>query len=256
MSSRQRLEIWKRIETIGDIAVIGIPFDVSPQDLIPFAEQIMKDNPHVKSVWGRLRGTEGDYRLSHYVHLLGDKRSETIYRENGASFFLDFTKVFFSQTLSYEHNRIPSMVRKGEVVINMFSGYGPFSILSLLKGAGKVYSIDLNPFAYYYTLVNLELNKAYGVIPILGDAFKKIYRLEEADRIICPLPERDEEAFEVAKQRVKGKGNSFIHLFARIQVKKGEDPRKVALQKFKGEFARIVRSVKPGLYHVVVDIRV
>jgi len=255
MSSRARSEIWKRIEIVGDVAIIGIPFDTSPEEIKPFAMEVMKKNPKVRSVWGRPRGTEGDFRLSHYVHLSGEKRSETLYKENGATFFLDFRKVFFSQTLSYEHKRISSLVKRGEIVINMFSGYGPFSILSKIHGAERVYSLDINPYAYYYTLVNVELNRAYGVFPLLGDSFKRIYEIERADRIICPLPERDDEAFEVAKQRVRGEG-SFIHIFAEVKVNKGEDPVKVAISKFKGYFARVVRSVKPGTYHVVVDVRV
>ncbi|BBG25280.1 class I SAM-dependent methyltransferase [Sulfuracidifex tepidarius] len=256
MSSRALSGIWKRIEIVGDVAIIGIPFNMSPEEVRPFAMDVMRENSKVRAVWGRPRGTEGNFRLSHYVHICGEMRSETLYRENGATFLLDFRKVFFSQTLSYEHRRISSLVRRGETVINMFSGYGPFSILSKIHGAGKVYSMDINPYAYYYTMVNVELNKAYGVLPILGDAFKRIYEVEKADRIICPLPERDEEAFEVAKQRVKGGGESFIHVFAEVKVNKGENPVKEALRKFKGDFARVVRSVKPGTYHVVVDVRV
>ncbi len=256
MSSRPHLNIWKRTEILGDIAIIGVPFSSEHEELLSYAEELMKRNPRLKSVWGRLRGTEGQYRLSRYVYLKGEERSETLYRENGALFLLDFRKVFFSQTLSYEHRRISGMIKRGETVINMFSGYGPFSVMCALRGAEKVYSIDINPYAYYYTIANLNLNKVYNVVPMFGDAFERIYDVEDADRVICPLPERDKEAFEVAKQKVKGGGNSYIHVFADVRVKKGDDPVKIALSEFKGTFARVVRSVKPGEYHVVVDVRV
>ncbi|MBB5252841.1 tRNA 4-demethylwyosine(37)-methyltransferase Taw21 [Sulfurisphaera ohwakuensis] len=248
----KELGLWKRVEIIGDIAVIGIPFDKTPEDVKPFAEELLRKLTYIKAVWGRYRDTHGDYRLSTLVHLAGEKRSETIYKEHGCRYFLDITKVFFSAKLSYEHLRIAKEVKSGEIIINMFAGYGPFSILSYILGKPKiVYSIDINPFAYYYMMVNIDLNKAYGVIPIYGNAFEKINYLPTADRIISPLPEKAEEAFKVAWDHVKSGG--IVHLFTEVE---GEDP----LNKIKDMypnviFARIVRSVKPKVYHVVVDIR-
>jgi len=248
--------IWKRVEILGDIAVIGVPFESREEDLKNYAKKILKRNPHVKSVWGKLRDTSGTYRLSTLIHLAGEKRSDTIYREHGCKYYLDITKVFFSTKLSYEHLRVASLVRKGEKIINMFAGFGPFSILSCVKGLPEVvYSIDINPYAYYFQKVNVELNKAYCVIPIYGDAFKRIYDLEDADRIISPLPELADEALEVALQKIKKGG--IIHLYAEIEAKKDEDPIKKAKEKYpNGIFYRIVRSVNPTTYHVVIDILV
>lgn len=248
----KKLGLWKRVEIVGDIAVIGIPFDKTEEDVRPFAEEILKEIPYIKSVWGRLRDTRGDYRLSTFVHLAGEKRSETIYKEHGCKYFLDITKVFFSEKLSYEHLRIAKQVKHGEIVINMFAGFGPISILSYVLGKPKiVYSIDINPYAYYYMMANIDLNKAYGVVPIFGNAFEKIKYLPLADRIISPLPEKADEALKVAWDRVKEGG--IIHLFAEVE---GDDPLAAVKDKYQNViFSRIVRSVKPKVYHVVVDIR-
>ncbi|BDB98839.1 tRNA 4-demethylwyosine(37)-methyltransferase Taw21 [Saccharolobus caldissimus] len=248
--------IWKRVEIIGDIAVIGIPFDKKPEDLINVANYIMSRLPYIKAVWGRYRDVSGPYRLPTYYHIAGEKRSETIYKEHGCRYYLDFTKVFFSEKLSFEHLRVAKQVRRGEVIINMFSGFGPFSILSAVLGKPKiVYSIDINPYAYYYLMANVELNRAYEVLPIYGDAFIRIYDLEDADRIIAPLPELADKAYEIALQKIKKGG--IIHLYTEIETKKGEDPIKIAMSKYSGSYyARIVRSVKPYTYHVVVDIKV
>ncbi|EZQ10850.1 methyltransferase [Candidatus Acidianus copahuensis] len=247
---------WKRIEILGDIAIIGIPFNANYDLLYSKANEVMKNNKYVKSVWGRFRDTKGDFRLPTYTHIAGEKRSETIFRENGCIYFLDITKVFYSSKLSYEHLRIASQVKRGEKIINMFSGYGPFSILSAKIGSpAVVYSFDINPYAYYYMMANVGLNKTWSVIPIYGDAFKKIYSVDDVDRVICPLPEKSREAYEVAKQKVKPGG--IIHLFTEVEVAKGEDPVKKALNEYKGAyFGRIVRSVKPYLYHVILDIKV
>ncbi|QGA53579.1 class I SAM-dependent methyltransferase family protein [Sulfolobus sp. E5-1-F] len=249
-------DIWKRIEIVGDIVIIGVPFNKKPEDLIEIANKILSAFPYIKSVWGRYRDVSGTYRLPTYVHLAGEKRSETIYKEHKCKYFLDFTKVFFSEKLSYEHLRVARQVKRGEIIINMFSGFGPFSILSAVLSKPKVvYSIDVNPYAYYYMMVNVELNKAYEVLPIYGDAFKRIYDLEDADRIIAPLPELADKAYEVALQRVKKGG--VIHLYTEVEAYRGEDPVKIAMNKYNGSyFGRIVRSVNPHKYHVAVDIKV
>ncbi len=248
-------EVWKRIEIIGDIAVIGIPFGKKPSELIGFAEEILKKFPYIKSVWGRYRDVSGTYRLSSYAHIAGEKRSDTVYKEHGCRYYLDFTKVFFSAKLSFEHLRVAKQVKKGEVIINMFSGFGPFSILSARLGKPRiVYSIDINPYAYYYMMANIELNKTYEVIPIYGDAFKRIHDLEKADRIIIPLPELADKAYQVALEKIRKGG--IIHLYAEVDVSKGEDPVRIAKEKYKAYFARILRSVNPHKYHVALDIKV
>ncbi|MGC9105698.1 MAG: class I SAM-dependent methyltransferase [Thermoprotei archaeon] len=246
--------VWQRVEILGDVAVIGIPFDKTPGDLKPFAEEVLR-TLRVQSVWGRYRGVDEVTRVPKFVHLAGVPKTEVIYREHGFKFVFDFTKVFFSQKLMFEHDRISRQVREGEVVINMFAGFGPLSVMSCRRGRPKVvYSIDINPFAYYYNFVNADLNEANCVVPIWGDAFEVVDRLPKADRIFAPLPELADKAYEKAMEIIKPGG--VLHLFAEVSVTKGEDPVEVALRKYEGAyFARVVRSYKPGVYHVVVDIK-
>ncbi|BCU69506.1 tRNA 4-demethylwyosine(37)-methyltransferase Taw21 [Stygiolobus caldivivus] len=249
----KELGLWKKVEIVGDIAIVGIPFGKDVEDVKEYAQLILKEIPYVRSVWGKYRDIKGDFRLSTSVHLAGEKRSETIYKEYGCKFFLDITKVFYSSKLSYEHTRVARLVRRGEIIINMFSGYGPFSIMSyVLGGASIVYSIDINPYAYYYMMANIDLNKAYGVIPVYGDAFKKMDHLPyNVDRILAPLPERAREAYEIAIPHLRRGG--VLHLYTEIE---GEDPIKIAKSVYPNVvFARVVRSVKPKVYHVVVDIK-
>ncbi|ABP94778.1 methyltransferase [Metallosphaera sedula] len=252
--SLERGRIWKRIEIVGDIAVIPIPFDFEMNELRAYADEVM-GKTKVKSVWGRKRDVSGIYRLPTYVHLAGENRSDTIYREHGCSYYLDLRKVFFSEKLSYEHKRIAEKVRPGERVANLFSGFGPISILAYkLRKPAVVYSIDINPYAYYFMMVNVELNSAYGVIPMYGDAFVRLNQLEPLDRIISPLPERDREAYELSMSRLKPGGH--LHLFAEVEANRDEDPVSKAMASFPGAVeGRVVRSVNPGKYHVILDIR-
>lgn len=245
---------WQRVEILNKVAIIGIPFDKKPEDLKPFAEALL-EKLKLEAVWGRPRGVEETSRVGKYYLLAGRPVSEVIYKEHGFKFVLDFTKVFFSQKLMYEHDRISRLVRPGEIVVNMFAGYGPFSVMSCVRGKPNVvFSIDINPYAYYYNFVNADLNEAYCVVPMWRDAFKAVFELPRPHRIIAPLPERADEALEVALQVIRPGGT--IHLFTTVEAKKGEDPVKKAMERYKGAvFGRVVRSYKPGVYHVVVDIK-
>lgn len=250
-------EIWKRIEIVGDLAIIGIPFDKKPEDLVEYAKEIMDKHNYIRTVWGQYRDTGGIFRLSTFYHIYGEKRSTTIYREYECKYYLDITKVFFSSKLSFEHLRIAKMVKNNETIINMFAGFGPFSILASKLGKPKiVYSFDINPFAYYFMMVNIDLNKTYNVVPVYGDVFKRIYQFENADRIISPLPEKYNEAYEIALQKIKP--NGIIHLYVELETGREDDnPVKKAFGMFpRAKYARVVRSVKPYKYHVVVDIYV
>ncbi len=217
MSSEQRGQLWKRIEIVGDLAIIPIPFQYDIETLRRYAEEVMSKTK-VKAVWGRKRDVSGIFRLPTYIHLAGENRSDTIYREHGCSFYLDVRKVFFSEKLSYEHRRIAEKVRPGEKVANLFSGFGPISILAYkIRRPKIVYSIDINPYAYYFMMANVELNSAYGVLPIYGDAFSRLTELEEMDRIISPLPERDQDAYNLAMSRLKPGGH--LHLSPRLKFR-------------------------------------
>lgn len=244
--------LWKKVELLGDTAIIRVPFEYRQEEMQAYVEDVMR-RTGAKSVWGRLPETHSLFRTQTYMHLAGEKRSEVIIKENGLNFFFDFTKVFYSSKLSYEHLRVARQVRKGERIINMFSGFGAYSIASAVIGkAHTVFSVDINPWAYYYQHCNVGLNRAGAVIPILGDIFKKADDLPQVDRVISPLPERYRDAYEVARNKVRPGG--IIHLF--IEVEGRGDPLEEARREFpRTIFSRVVRSAGPRKYHVILDIQ-
>ena len=260
-------KIWGRMEIIGDILVIRIPFDVKPEELKPLAERVLKELPYVKSVWGALPGVKGEYRLRDYVHLAGEKRSETIYKEYGCLFKLDITRVYISPSLSYEHYRVAKLVEPGEVVTNMFAGAGLFSIIMAKHAKPKiVYSIDINPDAYQYMVENVKLNKVEDiVIPILGDAAKVIEeKLQNtSDRVLMPYPDIALDYLIYALKALRNKG--WIHIYLHVEAGKDEDPvekakviageklEELGVSKYEFRLGRIVRPIAPRKYQVVLD---
>jgi tRNA (guanine37-N1)-methyltransferase len=261
--------IWKRIDIVGDIAVIKKPFNMEAEELKPLAEKLLEKLPYIKSVWLASSPVEGPYRLREYIHLAGEKRSWTIHREYGCSFLVDIRRVYVSPRLSYEHYRVAKLVEAGETVVNMYAGAGQFSIMiACHSDARKVYSIDINPEAYMFMVRNVELNRvADRVTCLLGDAAwivdKHLYGV--ATRVLMPLPELALEHLPYAINALEG-GRGWLHVYLHVFAERGTDPRDVARRLledrlvelgvawWKVSLVRVVRTVGPRRSQVVVDL--
>lgn len=263
-------KIWKRLEIIGDIAIIRKPLDVDIDIglYVRLGHEIMKRLPYIKSVWLAVSPVVGIYRIREFVHLAGEPRSETVYKEHGCSFKLDFRKVYVSPALNYEHMRVAKAVRPGEEVLNMFAGAGLFSIIIARHSrARRVISVDINPDAYKYMVENIRLNKVEDIVtPVLGDA-RQVARsyTNSFDRVLMPLPELAYEYFEDAVTSLKNRGVIHVYDFA------SSKSREEALEHVKAKYlnkcdsigvraevitSRVVRSVGPRYYQVVLDLHV
>jgi len=261
---------WQRIDIVGDIAVLRVPFGVSVEELRPIAERLLERLGYLRSVWAAASPVEGDFRLRRLVHLAGERRSVTVYREHGCVFEVDISRVYVSPRLSFEHARIAGLVRDGEVLINMYAGAGLFSIITARRRSVRVYSIDLNRDAYSYMVRNVLLNKVEGrVIPMLGDSSVIVPELLHgvADRILMPLPEKALEHLPAAMAGLR-EGRGLIHLYLHVPVKPGMDPRmeaariveerlrELGVKRYHLLGARKVRGVGPRRVQVVVDVHV
>lgn len=264
-------KLWKRVEFIGDLALIRVPIGVDPESLRPLAEELIKRFSFVKSVWAALPGVEGAYRLRKHVWLAGEQRSETIYREHGCLFKVNINKVYISPSLNYEHIRIARLVKPGEVVVNMFAGAGLFSIIiAKYSRPRKVYSIDINPDAYNYMVENVFLNRVGDLVePILGDAREVIAKrlVGVADRVLMPYPELALEYLTDAIKALRD-GTGYLHVYLHVHVNKGEHylekSKRIVEEKintigvndYRIENLRKIRNVGPRLHQTVVDLYV
>lgn len=262
-------QLYKSYDIIGKIAVIRVPEPLKHHGGL-IAQAIMKIHKEVTSVWQQTSSVSGDYRIRNLEFILGEKNTETTYKEHGCIYKTDLRKVYFSPRLSYERRRIAGLVQRGEVILNMFAGVGCYSI-SIAKHSEptKVYSIDINPFAIKYLQENIRINRIEKkVISLQGDAKKVIEDGLQgvADRVLMPLPERAYEYLDYALLALKPEGG-WIHYYDFEHAKKKENPiQKIETKvsekmnslstNFNIEFGRIVRTVGPRWYQVVLDIRV
>lgn len=258
---------FKGFDIVGDIAIIKVPntFEDKAKNI---AKIIMESHRNVRTVLRQVSPISGDLRLRKLEWVCGEDKTETIHREHGCLFKVDLARCYFSPRLSYEHMRIARQVKPGEVIVNMFAGVGGFSIvIAKHVGVKKIYSIDINSAAVQYMRINANLNKVMDIIePIEGDAKEVIMsKLKSvADRVLMPLPEKAYEYLDYALMSLKPEGG-IIHYYAFEHAEKYEDPIKKVIEKISSKlsslnvkfeilFARIVRSVGPRWYQVVLDM--
>lgn len=258
--------LYAGFDIIGDIAVLKIPEPLEPKKHL-IAEALLKAVRSVHTVLQQTTPVEGEYRLRGLEVLAGEPKFETTHREHGCLYKVDLRAAYFTPRLSAERLRVANQVREGEVVINMFAGVGPYSILIAKRVKEvKIYSIDSNPEAYRYMLENIRLNKVeHKVVPLLGDAAEIIRSAlqQKADRVIMPLPEKALHYLPDAYSALKG-GRGVIHYYEHTFYEADEDPLRKAVRHFEAKatfgfnvrYAGVVRDVGPRLVQVVLDIEV
>ena len=164
----------KGAESLTSSTIVGHITYVNLRDhLFPFKEVIgqlvLNSNKHAKLVVTKTNIIENKFRNLDLEILAGDPSFgfEVTVKENGCTFNLDFSKVYWNPRLSTEHQRIVDMVNCGDTVFDVFAGVGPFAVPIGVKGKItkkqtipiKVFANDLNPNSYEYLKKNLVLNK-------------------------------------------------------------------------------------------------
>jgi tRNA (guanine37-N1)-methyltransferase len=255
------------LDIIGDIAIIDIPSELKVYERF-IGEAILETKKNVRTVLAKISSVSGTYRLRDFVVIAGEPETATIHKEYGCQYHVDVAKAYFSPRLSHEHNRVATLIQKGETVVDLFAGVGPFSVLIAKKNAdAKVFSVDINPEAVGFLKRNFSLNRVENrAIPILGDARQVIeQRLQGiADRVIMNLPEKALEFVDSACKAIRPSGGvvhyySFVRLpnsledeqlrFSDVVEKAG---RKVDLYLF----AKAIRATAPYEWQVVLDAKI
>ena len=254
-------ELVSAFDQIGDIIIVRIPDSLISKKKV-IGKALLQQVKTAKSVFYQSSPVEGDFRTRNLELIVGERKTETEYKENGCRFIVDVEKAFFSPRLSTERERISNLVNEGDVIINMFGGIGMFSILAAKKKSCTVYNIDINPVASKLCEENIKLNKLKGkVISLNGDTTKIIKEKlrDKADRVLMLLPERSDEFLDTAISSLKKHG--IIHYYSHIHAEKKQDAPKLSeehflnMNKMQGIIltSRVVRPVGPRFYQTVVD---
>ncbi len=247
-------------DVIGDIAIIEVGEGMEMFEEI-IAGCIIKVHKNIKTVYKKASEIKGKERVRELAFLKGEKRSKTLYKEHGMRLKLDIKKVYFSPRLGHERKRVLGQVKDKEIIVDLFAGIGPFSILIAKNRDVKVYAIDVNPHAVRYLEENVKLNKVGDrVESILGDC-RHAAPKNVADRVIMNLPKSSDEFLDLAFDVIKRGVIHFYTISPRddLYESKIEFVKKTAEKKGRKIEVlnkKIVRPYSPRKYHVVIDVLV
>jgi tRNA (guanine37-N1)-methyltransferase len=242
-------------EVIGDIAM------VEDRDAKRVAAALMSTSRSIKTVISPVSDVEGEFRTRRFRHVAGEARTVTLHRENGLCYRVDLQGAYFTPRLGTERQRIAGLVRPGEVVLDMFAGVGPFTLLLAKRGA-EVIAIDKNPVAVRYLRENALLNKVKNVVILEGDAAELVCRyVTQADHVIMNLPHSASAFLIPAMRAAKQQGTVHYYCIApeedlyRDEALINSAADEIGLE-VEVLYRNTVRSYAPHRYNVVIDFRV
>jgi tRNA (guanine37-N1)-methyltransferase len=250
-------------DIVGDILIFAdFPEELQKKEKL-IGESILKLLKHIKVVAKKVKKYSGKYRTPKLKIIAGEKRKETIYKENNIQLKLHIEKVYFSPRLSNERKRIAGPVQPDESILVMFSGCAPYPCVIAKNSKPKeIVGVEINPIANQYAEENIKLNKLSNIKLYLGDVRKIVPKLNKKfDRILMPLPKGAEAYLDVALKASK-KG-TILHFYDFLHENDfGQAIEKIseACLKAKKKFS-ILNTVKcgqfsPNVFRVCVDFRI
>ena len=156
--------------------------------------------------------------------------------------------------------RLSSIVRLGEIVVDMFACVGQFALPIAIGESSRVFAIEIDPIAYDFLLRNIELNKLESkVVAILGDC-RDVHPLAVADRVIMGYLHDTSAYLPAALETLSRKGGT-VHMHIASPLKAIASLRDVISSKaaekgFRANtVARRIKTYSPGVEHLAFDIR-
>ena len=239
-------------DVIGDIAVLSFRNKERKEEKIKLAKNLLKQK-NIRVVLEKSERVKGRLRTIKTKFLAGEKRKETVYKENECKFLLNVENCYFSGRLSEERKRVSEEIvkrvrrekRRGKIIriLVMFSGVGPFSIVlgkklskeGLLDERIEIFSNELGRECIKYQEKNLRLNKLKEIKIVSGDANKLPLKLrgKKFDFILMPRPNLTETFLNSALNLVKSGGRIYYYGFGKREEVLDEVKRDVKKSKKK-----------------------
>ena len=261
-------EIPKKWERFSDIAILpsGSFRDEDWGDVV--GPDLWKAVAHGLNVerLGVMGEVTGRIRKSGVKMLLGDD-DWVVRRETGVDYGYHVTKCMFSAGNVNERRRMGEIVRRGEVIVDLFAGIGYYSLPILVHSEVEhVHCCEWNNDAVESLEWSLERNNVSSLCTVhRGDnreTSKSIGKV--ADRIIMGLLPTSERSFEAAMEVLSDSGGVIhVHGLAKpdeysewaegvmteiCNYREGSSVRKIAVNR--------VKSYAPRWDHVVLDLEI
>jgi tRNA (guanine37-N1)-methyltransferase len=234
----------------------------------------------VRTVVNKTQSHGGPYRTFAMEVLAGDPVLETTLKENGCTFALDLSRVYWNSRLETEHRRIVDSLSADDVLADAFCGIGPFALPAVKLRKCKVYANDLNPSSFEYLKLNaakngVSMNPGSKFVPSCECARTFLTRLVREEnvpitRVVMNFPSGAPEFLDVFSGlyvglEVKSLPMPTIHCYCFARGDEWEDDAKRRVLCILGLAPddtnvaidlREVRDVAPNKRHVCVTFQV
>lgn len=256
--SEEELKHLRRYDVVGDIAVIQIPPELEhrTEDIVwglrkvhPFLKVVAKKGFH-----------EGAFRIRDYSIIWGEKRLETVHKENDVLIKVDLSKAFFNPRMKGERYRLAQTVQDGERILIPFAGVLPYALVIARYKRVRITAVELNREAYELGLENLELNQKNlkGEIEFIhGDVFEVLPELPSYDRVISPTP-RGVDALSLTLS----KAEKWLHYYDFVHEAEVEGFRQRILEECRKQGrdcevkVKKVSDFKPHVFKVCTNVKI
>jgi tRNA (guanine37-N1)-methyltransferase len=247
-------------DVVGDILIFAdFPLQLEKKEKF-IGECFLRTYKNLKVVCKKVRKYSGKFRTPVLKIIAGEKRKETLHRENKCLIKLDVEACYFSARLANERKRIASLVKPKEKVLVMFSGAGPFPlVIAKNSEASLIYGVEKNPVAHRYAQENLKLNKIANIRLFMGDVKSVLPRTRiKFDRVLMPLPKGAGTFLSIALPKLRKKG--ILHFYDFLnedEFKRAGEKLAMACKKArrKPEILDVVKcgQYSPHVYRICVD---
>ncbi len=251
-------------DVVGDILIFAeFPKELMKKEKL-IGSTILEIYPHIKVVLKKTRKYSGSFRTAKLKIIAGEKRKETIHKENNIFIKLDVEKVYFSARMSNERKRIAELTKPNETVLVMFSGAAPYPLVIAKNSKCKeVHGVEINPAGHKYGLENININKLEDKIKLFqGDVSRVVPKINKKfDRILMPLPKGGEKYLKLSLKYAKKTG--IIHFYDFLHENEFENANEkiknaCIIMKKKCKILEIVKcgQYAPGFFRICADFRV
>ncbi len=255
-------------QTLGNVIILKLKSKLISKKRI-ISEVCLTMFPKINSVFINLGKIAGTFREPEKIEfLVGENNPIVEHKEHGIKYRFDITKIMFSKGNLKERKFLSTLVKEGEVVVDMFAGIGYFSLpIGKHSKPEKIYSIEFNAVSYKCLVENIKINHLeQKIIPIKGNCKEEVLKLSKsgirADHVIMGVFPAPKNFIKEALSLTKDEG-TFFHYEGIAEKEKYislfKDFIEIAEKnKYKCELEsyRFVKSYGPNLYHIVLDILV
>ncbi|WP_148882026.1 tRNA(Phe) (4-demethylwyosine(37)-C(7)) aminocarboxypropyltransferase Taw2 [Thermococcus aciditolerans] len=243
---------------IGDVLILPLR-----QELEPYKHRIAEVYAQVIGVKTVLRKGRigGEFRETNYEVLYGSD-TVTVHIENGIRYKLDVAKVMFSPANVKERVRMARVARPGELVVDMFAGIGHLSLPMAVHGKARVIAIEKSPYTFQFLVENIELNRVQDRMTAYNIDNRDFPGENVADRILMGYVVTTHEF--IPKALSIAKDEAIIHYHNTVPERLMPEEPFRTFQEIAREYGYeteklnelVIKRYAPGVWHVVVDVRV